>query len=49
MGVSLAALTLSYPSRTSRYLGDGLYLLVAFMIFSLGAGLVLKGPLKVSI
>jgi len=45
----LAALTLRYPPRTTRYLGVELNWLVAFMVFSLAAGLVFKDPLKVSI
>lgn len=45
----LTAMTLRYPPRNTRYLGIELDWLVAFMVFSLAAGLVLKDPLKVSI
>lgn len=45
----LAAMTLRYPTRSTRYLGIELDWLVAFMVLSLAAGLVLKDPLKVSI
>ena len=45
----LAEMTLRLPARETRYLGVELGWLTAFMIFSLLAGLFLKGPLKVSI
>jgi hypothetical protein len=47
--IGLAAMTLRYPSRRTRYLGIELDWLVAFMVLSLVAGLVFKDPLKVSI
>jgi hypothetical protein len=48
-GGEVASWTVRYPPRTVRYLGIGLDWLLAFMIFSLGAGLLLKDPMKVSI
>jgi len=48
-GSGLAAVTLRYPERSTRYLGIELDWLVAFMVLSLAAGLALKDLLRVSI
>ena len=46
---SLEELTLRLPARHTRYLGVPMHWLVAFMIFSLLAGLAVKDVLRVSI
>jgi hypothetical protein len=46
---SLDEMTLRLPERRTRYLGVELSWLVAFMIFSLLAGLAVKDALRVSI
>ncbi len=48
-GGILSRMTLQLPQRQTRYLGLELNWLVAFCVFSLLGGLVLKGPLKVSL
>jgi hypothetical protein len=48
-GGVIQELTLQLPERSTRYLGVELHWLLAFCIFSLAGGLVLKGPLKVSL
>ncbi|MEN8006459.1 MAG: hypothetical protein ABFS42_05555 [Candidatus Krumholzibacteriota bacterium] len=46
---SLDELTLRLPTRQTRYLGIEMHWLVAFMVFSLLSGLVMKDALRVSI
>jgi hypothetical protein len=48
-GGPLKETTLVLPERHTRYLGLEMSWLVAFMVISLLAGLLLKGPLRVSI
>lgn len=45
----LSAVSVQWPERQTKYLGFELHWMPAFMIFSLLAGLLLKGPLDVSI
>lgn len=44
----LAAVSVQWPERHTSYLGVELHWLLAFMVFSLVGGLLLKGPLRVS-
>lgn len=44
----LTGLTVQWPERHTSYLGVQMHWLLAFMIISMVAGLLLKGPLKVS-
>ena len=46
---SLDEMTLRLPERHTKYLGLEMHWMIAFMVFSLLAGLALKDVLRVSI